>query len=117
MSKRTTRVNELLKREISTLLHTDWRAETVTITITGVEVSPDLRNARVFFSVFGDDDARQVAERFLIRNRGEIRRKVGNSVILKYLPELRFHYDDSIQRGTSVLEILEELDENDDNNP
>jgi ribosome-binding factor A len=57
MGNRNLRVSELIKREISDILHTHMRAEAVMITITGVDVSPDHRNAEVFFSVLGDEVA------------------------------------------------------------
>ncbi|MGF1531271.1 MAG: 30S ribosome-binding factor RbfA [Puniceicoccaceae bacterium] len=111
MPKRVTRVNELIKREISTILHTDYRAETVAITIIDVDVSPDLRNGNVYYSVIGDQTARNNAASFFRRHRGEIRRKVGNQVILKYLPEFRFIYDEAIARGANVLDILDALED------
>ena len=55
MSNRTVRVNELVQREISDILRKHYQSEAVTITISEVRVSPDLRDARVFVSVVGDD--------------------------------------------------------------
>ncbi|MGF1451709.1 MAG: 30S ribosome-binding factor RbfA [Opitutales bacterium] len=106
---RQLRVNELLRRELGEILHTDYRDQTVRITITEVDVSPDLRNGDVYFSVIGGETDRAAAERFFDRRGSELRRKVARRVILKYLPTLRFHLDDSIERGNRTLEVLDEL--------
>jgi len=57
MSTRTVRVNELVQREISEILRRNYQSEAVTLTVTEVRVSPDLRDARVFVSVLGDGEA------------------------------------------------------------
>lgn len=111
MSQRNVRVNELLKREISEVLHTRYQAETVAITIVSVDVSPDHRKAHVFFSVFGGDDQSHAAIRWLTKHQREIRHQVGKKITLKFLPHLQFHYDPSIQRGNQILDLLDELDE------
>jgi len=112
MSQRTVRITELVKRELSSILRRDYRTRATPITVTGVEVSPDLRHARVFYSVIGDETARNEAGAFLASIKRELRQKIGQVVILKYTPELRFVYDTSIERGNAVLEILDELDRN-----
>ncbi len=110
MSQRTIRVNELMKREVSELLHTRFRGEAVLITILDVSTSPDLRNARVYYSVLGKEDAVSAARRFFRTRSGEIRSHVAKKVILKYFPILEFVYDPSIQRGMEVTRILDELE-------
>jgi ribosome-binding factor A len=55
MSKRTVRINELMMQEISDIIHTKWRSETICVTITGVSVSPDLRNASINYSMVGPE--------------------------------------------------------------
>lgn len=110
MGQRMVRVDELVKREVSDVLHTRYQAESVCITVTGVKVSPDLRQARVFYSVFGDDEQADKARRFLSRESGEIRRFVGKRIVLKYLPWLEFVYDDSIERGMRLNTMIDELD-------
>lgn len=111
MSQRNIRVNELIKREVSEVLHTRYQAETVYITITRVDVSPDHRKAHVFFTVIGGDDRVRSARQWLTRNQKEIRRQIGKQIVLKFLPHLQFHYDPSIERGDQVLELLDELEE------
>ena len=109
MGQRVVRVSELVKREISDLLHTRYQAEAVYITITEVEVSPDLRHARVYYSVLGKDHESQKAERFLSDHAPEIRHQMGKRVILKYLPALEFISDQSIKRGSRLNALLDEI--------
>ncbi len=110
MSQRNIRVNELIKREISEVLHTRFQAESVRITITRVDVSPDHRKAHVFFSVIGGEIEVRPALSWLRKNQKEIRRQVGRKVVLKFLPHLQFHYDPTLEEGDHVLNILDELD-------
>lgn len=97
-------------RELSSLLHTDYRSEAVAITITEVDVSPDLRSGRVFYSVLGEDEARRAAARFFREHGETLRRKAGKQVVLKYLPHLKFIFDPSMERGNKTLSLLDELD-------
>jgi len=113
VSQRSVRVNELVKREISDFLHSRYREQTAPITITEADVSPDLRNARIYYSVLGDDAAIAQAADFFSRKHKEIRRHLGSTVILKYTPQLRFHHDAALERGSRVLELLDELEEDD----
>ena len=111
MGQRTPRVNELIKREISSYLHVRYRSESVYWTITDVDVSADLRNGIVAYSVLGDDIQAKEAASFFRKKAGEIRKQVGRHVVLKYTPKLRFVMDDGIKRGNRVLEILDGLPE------
>lgn len=111
MSQRNVRVNELIKREVSEVLHIRYQAESVYITITRVDVSPDHRKAHVFFSVIGGEERARTSLNWLTRHQKEIRRQVGKKIVLKFLPHLQFHYDQSIEQGDQVLDLLNELDE------
>jgi ribosome-binding factor A len=114
MGQRTVRVNELIKREISLILRRDYRVRATPVTITDVETSPDLRSARVYYSVLGDESVREDASSFLSSIKKELRRKVFTSVVLKYTPDLRFIYDPSIERGNTILDIINEIDREED---
>tara|TARA_B100001964_G_C13873271_1_gene439679 strand:+ start:80 stop:514 length:435 start_codon:yes stop_codon:yes gene_type:complete len=111
MGQRTQRVNELIKREISSYLHVRYRSESVYWTITDVSVSADLRNGTVAYSVLGDEIKAKEAVDFFKKKAGEIRKEVGRHVVLKYTPKFRFVMDDGIKRGNRVLEILDGLPE------
>lgn len=110
---RSIRVNELVKRELSQILHTDYREQAVALTITEVDVSPDLRVAHVYYSVLGDEAAVRKAEKFFSGKAKELRQKVSKVIILKYLPQLKFFHDQSIERGNRVVELLDEIAEED----
>jgi ribosome-binding factor A len=87
------------------------------ITITGVDTSPDLRAARVFYSVLGDAEQQAATAAALVRARPRIRGEVGSRVRLKYLPDLHFELDESIDRGNRMEQLLRSLDEEDDAGP
>ena len=110
MSLRLARVNELVKREIGIFLRRRYRSESVCWTITGVDVSADLRNATVAYYVIGDELNAREAQHFFRKHAGEIRKEVSSKVILKYSPKLSFVRDLGIERGNRVMEILDELE-------
>lgn len=105
------RVNELLRRELSQLLHTHYQDMAVSITITEVDVAPDLRSGQVYYSVLGDESNVHLAERFFGEHRSELQQRASKFITLKYFPQLRFIYDNSIERGNQVLRILDQLEE------
>jgi ribosome-binding factor A len=110
MGQRVVRVNELLKREISHVLHTRFQSESVAITITDVEVTPNLRKATVYYSVVLDNPLeRENIHRFLRRNSNLIRHQVGQVIVLKYLPHLEFLQDCSSERGMQINKLIDEL--------
>jgi ribosome-binding factor A len=109
-SRRQRRVAELIQEELGTFLerHVDdpsleW------VTVTAVEVTPDLQLARVYFSVIGDEDRRREAQQGLERASGYLRRELASALQLRLVPELRFFYDDSLDRGRRIDELLEEI--------
>jgi ribosome-binding factor A len=99
MSNRNIRVSELLKREVSDILHTRYQRETVAITVTGVDVAPDHSNAKVYYSCILTGAERVNAQRFLDRFTGRIRFELGKRIVLKRLPALSFKLDDAIEQG------------------
>jgi len=107
---RVHRINELLLRELSDLLHTRFREQAVSITFTEVDVTPDLRAARVYYTVLGNAMDRHEADQLLDSIKGELRTRVFKRVILKYTPALSFHFDDSLIRGNRTLAILDDLE-------
>jgi ribosome-binding factor A len=80
------------------------------ISVNDVEVSGDLRNAKVFVSVLGGKDQRKSALAVLTQNRSRLQELLAKSVVLKFTPQLRFVMDDSIERGNRVLQIIDELE-------
>jgi ribosome-binding factor A len=109
MSNRTIRINELMQREISAYLHTRYQGEAVRLTITSVIVSPDLHDGRVFYSVLGGRTAEEECGRWLEEKSGEIRQMVGRTVVLKNVPKLVFKLDTTPERGTRIVQLLDDL--------
>jgi ribosome-binding factor A len=109
MSKRVARVNQLLRMEISDYLHRRFRAEAIGITISEVDASPDFRNARVFYSVLGDNAAIIKAEAFFSSFGKRIQQEVASKVVMKFFPRLEFRYDESFARGAQLLQRLDEI--------
>ena len=110
MSNRTVRVNELVQREISDILRRRYQAEAVAITLAEVRVSPDLRDARVFVAIVGDDAEVESKLKWLRAKAREIREEVGRHVILKYLPKFEYILDRSAMRGARILQVLDEIE-------
>lgn len=110
MSQRLTRVNELLKRELSHQLHESYRDDAVYITITEVVTSPDLRNAIVYYSVIGDDKKKKEAKSFLLKKRNELKNKIAKHVTIKYLPSLEFRLDPSLETGARMWRLIDQIE-------
>ncbi len=110
MSNRLLRVNELLQREISAYLHSRHSSEAVAITITGVQITGDLREAKVFYSVLGDAAAAAKAGKWLLGKRDEIRETVAKQVVLRHVPLLAFVHDNHAPRTLRIETLLGEID-------
>ena len=110
MSNRTVRVNELVQREISDILRKRYQSEAVAITISEVRVSPDLRDARVFVSIVGDEEKGNEGLAWLRSKASEIREEVGRRIVLKYLPKFEYVLDQSALRGARILQVLDEIE-------
>ena len=110
------RVNELLKREIADLLErVDFNLSNCLVSVSEVDVSPDLRNAKVHISVLGGDDKiKNSVMKFLKANRVLLQRKIARDITLKYTPVLTFINDSRMEKGDRVLAILEDMEEHSD---
>lgn len=110
MSYRTRRVEEEMKREIASIIKENIKDPRVGfVTVTGVEVTPDFRYAKVFVSVYGDDETVKKAMEGLGKASGYIRKEVSQRVKLRNSPELSFRFDESIRHGAKIAEILAEI--------
>jgi ribosome-binding factor A len=110
MSNRLLRVNELVQREISAHLRRKHASEAVAITITGVEITGDLREAKVFYSVLGTEAEVAAAGKWLARKRDEIREMLAKNVILRHVPLLAFVLDNHAPRTLRIETLLGEID-------
>ncbi len=79
------------------------------VTFTGVDVSPDLREARVWWTTHGTDAEQKATAKGLDAARGYLRREVGRSLGLRVTPDLHFKYDVAIDRGQRIEELLREV--------
>ena len=112
MTRRAERVNDLLREEISSIVHRDLKDPRLggLISITEVETSPDFRHARVFVSVMGTDEERVASLKALNSATGFMRRELrGRLQSLRYLPELTFKPDDSIERGMRLSALINQV--------
>lgn len=109
MSNRTIRVNELVQRELSDIMHRLYQSESVAITITDVKVSPDLHDARVFISVIGDADLAETKLRWLRTRAVDIRQELGRRIVLKFLPKFQYVLDQSVIRGERTRKLIDAL--------
>ena len=110
-NRRHERVSELLKRELSCILLREFPvAETGLLSVNEVVMAGDLQSALVYVGVVGSADQQKRALALLQQERGRIRQLMGNAVVLKYTPQLRFVMDDAIARGNRVLQIMDELE-------
>ena len=108
--KRSSRVADLLQRELAELLYRRIKDPRLNrITVTGVEMSDDLRYARVFYCFLGTEEEKQAVSDGLQKARGFIRRELGRRLHLRYLPELDFRYDASFEYGAKIERLLKEL--------
>ncbi len=111
MSQRTDRVDELLRQEIAALLAKEVADPRIGFaTITDVETSPDLRHAKVWVSVIGQKADRDETLRALADAMPFIRHELGKRLRIKRIPDLHVKLDDSAERGTRVLHLLQELE-------
>ena len=110
MSNRNVRVSELLKREVSDVLHTRFQRESIGITITRVDVSPDHKNAIVYYSVLSKENDQYNAQRFLKGLAGKLRHEVGKRIVLKNMPALSFAYDATIEYEAHINQLMDSLE-------
>jgi ribosome-binding factor A len=114
--KRSERVGDQMKLEIADILMRKIRDPRIGfVTVTDVEVSDDLRNAKVFISVYGGDRAGTL--KGLESAAAFIRSELGRRLRMKFIPELLFRYDDTAERGAHIMELLHEIEEKERKGP
>jgi ribosome-binding factor A len=107
-STRTARVARQIQQELSQILEEQVKDPRVgMVTLTSVQMTPDLRLARIYFSRLGPPEDRHEAKAALDHAAGYLRRELGQRLRLRYLPELRFFIDDSLERYERISELLD----------
>ena len=111
---RADRVGHLLQQKLAELFARGLKDPRVgLVTITGVKMSPDLREAWVYWTVHGEAEVRKQTARGIEAARGWLRREVGGTLGLRVVPELHFTYDEAIDRGDRIERLLREVREQD----
>jgi ribosome-binding factor A len=109
-SSRPTRVADQIRVEISDLLAREVHDPGIGfLTVTHVKVTPDLQQARVYYTTLGDEKARRDTARALQRATAFLRRQLGGRLRLRRVPELQFFFDESIERQDRIERILQDL--------
>jgi ribosome-binding factor A len=109
-SQRSTRVGEQIREDLTELIAREVHDPGIGfITITRVEVTPDLQQARVYYTTLGDAKARRESQRALERAAPFLKRHLGRRLHLRRVPDLQFFFDESIERQDRIERILQEL--------
>jgi len=109
MKNRLVRVAEIIKRELSSIIARELEFDLLLVTVHYVDLTPDLKNAHVFVSGIGTDAELDRAIRALEDARTVIQAALAKRVVIKNTPHLHFHIDRSVERGSRVLAIMNEL--------
>ena len=109
-SPRASRVGDQIRAELAALLTREVHDPGIGfLTITHVKVSPDLQQARVYYTTIGDDKARRESAKALGRATPFLRRQVGQRLRLKRVPELTFFFDEAIEKSDRIERILQQI--------
>ncbi|GGF97120.1 30S ribosome-binding factor RbfA [Paenibacillus aceti] len=113
---RTGRVGEEIKKELSVLIQRELKDPRIGfVTVTGVEVTNDLSQAKVYLSVFGDEEKKKDTLKGLEKATGFLRTEIGKRIRLRHTPELIFKIDESIAYGSRIEKLLDEISDEDQN--
>ena len=109
MAQRMRRVNELMREVIGSAIATELEDPRIGfVTVTSVDTSPDLRTARVYVSVLGDEAEREATLAGLRSSHGVLQSTIARQTRIKRTPTLTFHYDDTPERGVRISRLLED---------
>jgi ribosome-binding factor A len=115
MSHRANRVGEQMKKELSDIIGRKIKDPRIGfVTVTDVQVTGDLQQAKVYISVLGDDEQRENTLKGLAKAKGFIRTEIGNRIRLRKTPEIIFEWDESIDYGNRIETLLHQLHTDDD---
>jgi ribosome-binding factor A len=111
--RRAERVAERIREEVATFLTEDAKDPRIVglVTVTGVDVTRDLRHAKVFVSILGSDVERQATLAGLESAASHLRSRIGRALRLRVAPAITFRYDESVARAAKIEALLAELRE------
>ena len=116
-TRRTVRVAEVLRKELAACMSQSLDLEGLLITISSVELPPDMKQAFVYVSTINPEMDQEKMLAILNRNRKEWQGRIGRRLGTKFTPQLIFRFDDAIERGDRVMEILTKLELEKENSP
>lgn len=99
----------MLKRELGVIIRRELEFEDALVTVSGVDVTPDLKQAHVFISALGSPAGRRKAMEALEDHRAVFQTELSRRVQMKHTPHLNFRLDEAIERGTRVIDIMDQL--------
>lgn len=112
--KRADRIADLILKELAEVLFRRVKDPRLAgITLTNVEVSPDLRHAKVYYSLLGDNEKRNETAVGLESAKGFVKRELGKRLQLRRIPDISFYFDASLEQGSNIDRLLAELKESD----
>ncbi|AEH48543.1 30S ribosome-binding factor RbfA [Parageobacillus thermoglucosidasius] len=110
MNLRATRVGEQMKKELSDIIGRKLKDPRIGfVTVTDVRVTGDLQQAKVYISIFGDEEQRQNTLKGLEKAKGFIRSEIGQRIRLRKTPEIFFEIDESIEYGTRIEQLIRQI--------
>lgn len=114
---RSERVAEEIKKAVSQIINNEIKDPRVSglISVTKVEVTKDLRHAKIFLSIYGEESEKQKVFEGLKNAEGFIRKELAHRVRMKFFPEISFKIDESIEYGIHIYKLLEEVQKQEDN--
>lgn len=113
---RVEKVQELIKQELSKIILTELKDPRIGfVTVTNVNVTGDLRSAKVFLSLMGSDDQKAATWNGLQNALGYLRAEIGKRIRLRFTPELSLHLDDSLNYSARIQELLLKIKHEEDN--
>jgi len=112
---RLDRISEEVKRVVSDIIRNDLNDPRISMmcSVVSAEVTPDLRYAKVYISILGNDEEKKATMKGLTNAAGFIRRELGRKIELRYLPEVIFELDRSIEHGAYINKLLNEVKKKD----
>ncbi|MFQ5944795.1 MAG: 30S ribosome-binding factor RbfA [Anaerolineae bacterium] len=112
VSRRQRRVGEQIQEELSALLQREVQDPRLAeVTITRVDMSPDLRRAEIYISTLGSQEEREIAAVAIQAAAGYFRRELARRLSLRFMPEIVFLRDDSLERGQRIIDLIQDLQE------
>jgi len=112
--KRVDRVGHLVQMQLSELIVTKLKDPRIgLVTVTHVEMSPDLKTAMVYYSVLGDAKVRERSQQGLKQAAGFLQHQIAGMLKLRHTPKLEFRFDDSLDQGMAIDRVLRELENKD----